>query len=46
METGQVASTPAKPVTEDHGYQYVPLSERHGKPGHKFFVRFGASHFF
>jgi hypothetical protein len=46
METDQVATTSAKPVIEDHGYEYVPLSERHGKPGPSFFVWFGASHFF
>jgi nucleobase:cation symporter-1, NCS1 family len=43
METDQLATATARSAVEGHSYEYVPESERHGKPGSQFFIWFGAS---
>lgn len=43
MKTDQTATGPAKQAVEGRSYEYVPESERHGKPGSQFFIWFGAS---
>lgn len=42
METDQRATETARSV-EGRSYEYVPESERHGKPSSQFFIWFGAS---
>jgi nucleobase:cation symporter-1, NCS1 family len=42
-QTGQAAPKSATSVIEGHSYDYVPISERHGKPRSLFFIWFGAS---
>jgi nucleobase:cation symporter-1, NCS1 family len=44
METDELATAPAaRSAVETHSYEYVPESERHGRPGSQFFIWFGAS---
>jgi NCS1 family nucleobase:cation symporter-1 len=43
MGTDQLATASAKSALEGRSYEYVPESERHGKPSSQFFIWFGAS---
>jgi nucleobase:cation symporter-1, NCS1 family len=43
MQTDQLATGSARSAVEGRSYEYVPESERHGKPSSQFFIWFGAS---
>jgi NCS1 family nucleobase:cation symporter-1 len=44
MSTTEAVAAPAKrQLIEEHSFDYVPVSERHGEPRSLFFVWFGAS---